>query len=191
MQLRLRTSKKSVYVTLSVLLVYWFLLKKRRYTETFQVTIDSVEPKTAWEYIADFSNQMKLNPTMEEFEIVYEKGNYALWEYSVTYKEHFAKIPFFHNDNTAIFRVTPEIRKGHYEPYRIDSEHHTCILFYCLQTDAEITFEAGKDRQTTVMQERVTYECPPLLSPVCKLELKTQKKLIYEKILAVDMNMPF
>ena len=65
MHLRVKVSvKKAIYILLSSIIIYYLLLKKRRYTETFHTALDSIDPKTAWEYLADFSNQARFNPTM-------------------------------------------------------------------------------------------------------------------------------
>ena len=57
-------SRTAVWTGLFAILAYWILLKKRRYTETFDYTAESTEPKIIWEFISDFKNLMRLNPTM-------------------------------------------------------------------------------------------------------------------------------
>lgn len=55
--------RKLAVVLLAVILVY-FLLKCRQYTINGAIKIKNSPPNEVWEYVADFSNMMELNPTM-------------------------------------------------------------------------------------------------------------------------------
>jgi len=57
-------TKKVLGASVGVLLLYWLLIKSKRYTHKVEYMIKSADPKTAWEFWADFSNWVKLNPTV-------------------------------------------------------------------------------------------------------------------------------
>jgi len=57
-------TKKALTYLVGLALFYWIFLKKRVITEKFEFTLNSVDPKTVWEYWADFSNYQKINPTV-------------------------------------------------------------------------------------------------------------------------------
>lgn len=42
----------------------WLLFRNKNYTIKFEAIIEKTKPIEVWEYVADFSNMKKLNPTM-------------------------------------------------------------------------------------------------------------------------------
>ena len=57
-------SKTLAYSFLSVLIIYVFFFYKKTHTVSFEFVIKNSTPESVWEFVADFSNMKKLNPTM-------------------------------------------------------------------------------------------------------------------------------
>ena len=57
-------TKKAAYYFTAIVIIYWLCIRKRIITEKFETTLNAVDPKTVWEFWADFSNYQKINPTM-------------------------------------------------------------------------------------------------------------------------------
>lgn len=55
--------RKLVAVTVAILLLY-FWIRPRQFTFNADIKVPNVQPNEVWEYVADFSNMIKLNPTM-------------------------------------------------------------------------------------------------------------------------------
>lgn len=53
-----------MYSILGGLLLYVLFIYKMKHQAMFETTINNSNPKHVWEYVADFSNMKKLNPTM-------------------------------------------------------------------------------------------------------------------------------
>lgn len=53
-----------MYVTLGLFAIYIFVIYKKNHTVVFEFDVKNVEPEVIWEFVADFSNMLKLNPTM-------------------------------------------------------------------------------------------------------------------------------
>lgn len=49
---------------LGLLLLYTLFFYKKKHQVMFEGTINKSDPKVVWEFVADFSNMKKLNPTM-------------------------------------------------------------------------------------------------------------------------------
>lgn len=56
--------RKKVLVGLVVAFVSYILLKCRKYNITYDAVVSNVQPAELWEFVSDFSNMKKLNPTM-------------------------------------------------------------------------------------------------------------------------------
>ncbi|CAL8122590.1 unnamed protein product [Orchesella dallaii] len=191
MTLRLRPgSKKVAYYSIGLCIFYWLFLRTKRYTQTIEFSVEGADPKTVWEFWADFSNWQKLNPNVLDFEVQHEKGNYENWEYSVKYEEAMNLIPRARVHIWAVYRVIPEQRHGHFsQPFRITSQHKTCIMFFCFNTDAEMIFvNNNKSKKSTKVIETVDIECIPLLSSFCKKEFNAQRKEILENVEQIDFS---
>lgn len=65
MAVRLRPgSKKVICWTAGLFMVYWIFLKTKKYTEVVEFAVEGADPKTVWEFWADFSNWQRLNPNV-------------------------------------------------------------------------------------------------------------------------------
>lgn len=49
---------------LGILLFYILLVYKMKHQVMFEAIVNNSDPKHVWEFVADFSNMKKLNPTM-------------------------------------------------------------------------------------------------------------------------------
>lgn len=61
---RMRFKPNRIIVGIAIALVLYLLLKKRSYEHEITVIIPKVSPMIVWEFVADFSNMKRLNPTM-------------------------------------------------------------------------------------------------------------------------------
>jgi len=166
-------SRNVVYSVLGLLGFYILFLHKKVHHVTFEAIIKSSKPETIWEFVADFSNMKKLNPTIEDFNIIAESGNYDHWKYSVEYTEHLSHITAIQNTAQGHYSIRPD---G--EGFLISSEHRTCFLssFACVDSLSEFRFHRiGKD---TKCVESVQYECPLAFAFLCHKEVIYQRQKI-------------
>ncbi|XP_033231126.1 uncharacterized protein LOC117182180 [Belonocnema kinseyi] len=173
-------SKILAYSLVSALLIYAFFFYKRKYTVSFEFIIKNSTPESVWEFVADFSNMKKLNPTIEDWDIISESGNYDHWKYSVQYTEHLSHIPIIKNTAHAHFAVKPE-GKG----FSINSEHRTCFFsnIGCVDSVSQFKFHGIGD--DTKCLENVQYECPVLFTLLCYKEVMYQREEIMKNLVAV------
>jgi len=166
-----------VHGVLGALLLYTLFVYKKKYQVTFGGTINNSDPEVVWEFMADFSNVKKLNPTIEDFYVIEESGNLVHWKYSVRYTEHLSQLPMIRN-----------VAYGHYSVKRDDngfvigSRHQTCFFFNfgCLESVSQFRFDAdGADTRCT---ETVEYECPITFSPLCRREVMYQREEIMRRL---------
>lgn len=59
-----RIFKKRIALVVGIAVALYILLHSRKQTVTYQTLIPKVNPKEVWDFVADFSNMKKLNPTM-------------------------------------------------------------------------------------------------------------------------------
>lgn len=52
------------YVSATILAFYVFFIHKKTHHVSFDAIIKDTNPESVWEFVADFSNMKKLNPTM-------------------------------------------------------------------------------------------------------------------------------
>lgn len=57
-------TRNVLYLALTLFIFYIFFIYKKKYHVNFEGTIQNSNPIHVWEYVADFSNMKKLNPTM-------------------------------------------------------------------------------------------------------------------------------
>lgn len=170
-------TKTLAYSFFGILIVYGLFFYKRTHTVQFEVVIKNSTPEIVWEFVADFSNMKQLNPTIEDFNIIAESGNYEHWKYSVKYSEHLSHIPMIKNTAHGHFAVKPED-----SGFSINSEHRTCFLtnFDCVNSVSQFKFQAlGND---TKCLEIVEYECPLLFSSFCYKEVMYQREAIMKNL---------
>ena len=56
--------KKLVWVSFVAIVLYLIFISKMKNNMRFQAVIKNSKPENVWEFVADFSNMVKLNPTM-------------------------------------------------------------------------------------------------------------------------------
>ncbi|KAF7268967.1 hypothetical protein GWI33_017951 [Rhynchophorus ferrugineus] len=123
----------------------------------------------------DFSNMKYLNPTITDFIITDESGDYKHWKYTTVYNENLSHWPYLPNYSTAQFEIRSEPEK---EEYLIDSFHKTCMFngFYCLNSISEFKFK--RSNKGALCTETVIYECPRVFSSFCRREVEFQREAI-------------
>ncbi|XP_046409684.1 uncharacterized protein LOC124296786 [Neodiprion virginianus] len=165
----------SIVATLFV--IYVFLIFKKTHYASFDAIIKDTKPDVVWEFVADFSNMKKLNPTIEDIQIVVENGNYDHWKYSAKYLEHLSHVPMIRNQALGHFAIIPGV-----DSFIINSEHRTCFLgnWGCLDSISEFKFL--RDGQNTKCVETVQYECPIALSILCRKEVMYQRHEIMKNL---------
>lgn len=163
-----------LYITGLILTFYVLFIYKKQHQVMFEATIHDTDPMHVWEFMADFSNMRKLNPTIEDFNVIAESGNYDHWKYSVEYTEHLSHIPIIRNIAHGHYAVRPD-KTG----YIITSKHHTCFFpsFGCLESVSQLRFDKDGEKDTRYI-ETVQYECPIAFSPLCYREVMYQRKEI-------------
>ncbi|XP_015118234.1 uncharacterized protein LOC107041935 [Diachasma alloeum] len=165
------------YLFLGIFVFYMIFLFKKNHHFVSEFTIKNTRAKSVWEFVADFSNMLKLNPTIEEFDIINESGNYDHWKYSVKYKEHLHHIPAVKNIAHGHFSIRQD---GH--SYKITSNHQTCFFegFNCVNSISEFTFLQSEDDTKCV--ETIQYECPLAFSQFCYREVAYQRNEIMTRL---------
>ncbi|KAK5639949.1 hypothetical protein RI129_010760 [Pyrocoelia pectoralis] len=108
-----------------IIVVSYILCRYRTYDHEESVVIKHVPPSDIWEFVADFSNMKYLNPTIVDFNILSESGNYRRWQYSTEYTEQLSHWPYLTNRAVAHFDV---VAISEQSAYYILSNHHTCLL---------------------------------------------------------------
>ncbi|EZA62908.1 hypothetical protein DMN91_003188 [Ooceraea biroi] len=167
-----------MYGILGVLSFYALFIHKVTYQVIFEATINNSNPKHVWEFVADFSNMKKLNPTIEDFNIIAESGNYDHWKYTVQYTEHLSHLPMIRNVAHGHYAVRPD-NNG----YVISSKHRTCFFFdfNCLESVSQFRFDEDGTVDTKCI-ETVQYECPIAFSPLCHREVMYQRREIMKRL---------
>uniref|UniRef100_A0A1B6IVS3 Uncharacterized protein n=2 Tax=Homalodisca liturata TaxID=320908 RepID=A0A1B6IVS3_9HEMI len=170
--------KKRVILWCVVGFVLWLLLHKAQYNVRFEAVVKKSEAIEVWEYVADFSNLKRLNPTIKEFSIEAESGNYDHWKYTVHYTEFLSHLPSIENYAVAHYQVKPLSKTS----YIIQSTHRTCLYtsFACVDSVSSFTFEQQGD--STLCIEDVTYECPVIFSKFCEKEVWYQRREIMKNL---------
>ncbi|XP_076659337.1 uncharacterized protein LOC143362786 [Halictus rubicundus] len=166
------------YLILALFIFYIFFIYKKKYHVNFEGTIQNSNPIHVWEYVADFSNMKKLNPTIEEFNVIAESGNYDHWKYSVEYAERLSHVPFIRNIAQADYVVRQD-NNG----YLITSKHRTCFFsnFGCLESISQ--FRVDRDGANDIKCiETVQYECPIIFSELCYREVMYQREEIMKRL---------
>ncbi|XP_014216910.1 uncharacterized protein LOC106645534 [Copidosoma floridanum] len=155
---------------------YLLFIYKWTHHLLYKAVVDS-EPKYVWEYVADFSNMMKLNPTIKEFDIIDESGNYDHWKYSVKYTERLSHFPIVQNTAHGHYSVKPKA-----VGFVIESKHRTCFLMgmSCLNSYSEFIFVP--EGKSTKCIEKIDYECPLIFSSICRKEVTFQRQEIMKNL---------
>ncbi|XP_015589427.1 uncharacterized protein LOC107265016 [Cephus cinctus] len=165
------------YVSLGLFVFYLVAIYRKEHHVSFEMTIKNTQAEDVWEFVADFSNMKKLNPTIEDFDIIADTGNYDHWKYSARYTERLSHFPIIKNTAHGHFVVRPD-EKG----FLISSEHRTCFFYgiCCLNSVSEFKFiDEGRDTKCT---ETVQYQCPILYSTLCYKEVMYQREEIMKNL---------
>ncbi|XP_033332123.1 uncharacterized protein LOC117223748 [Megalopta genalis] len=173
-------TRNVLYSALMLFVFYILFIYKKKSQVIFEGIIQNSNPIHVWEYVADFSNMKKLNPTIEEFNVIAESGNYDHWKYSVEYTERLSHIPIIRN-----------VAQGHYavrqdnHGYLITSKHHTCFFpkLGCLESISQFRFDRDGANDTKCI-ETVQYECPIVFSELCYREVMYQREEIIKRLKA-------
>ncbi|XP_026278637.1 uncharacterized protein LOC127749875 isoform X1 [Frankliniella occidentalis] len=162
-------------------LVVYVLMSPRAFLHVEQFTIEQARPKDVWDFLADFSNMPKLNPTILDWELLSDGNSQGHWRYSVRYTERLSGLPSVSNYATAHFEVIPAKSNS---DYLIRSTHSTCFYtdFLCLPTASETRFSPLDGGMTTLCTERIEYACPWVMSGFCKKEVLYQRNAIRENL---------
>ncbi|CAK9795399.1 hypothetical protein ANTQUA_LOCUS330 [Anthophora quadrimaculata] len=169
-------TKNVLYASLTLLIFYALFIYKQKHQVLFEGIVKDSNPMHVWEFVADFSNMKKLNPTIEDFNIIAESGNYDHWKYSVEYTEHLSHIPIIRNTAHGHYAIHQD-KHG----YLITSKHHTCFFFKfgCFESISQFRFDRDGANDTKCI-ETVQYECPIVFSPLCYREVMYQREEIME-----------
>ncbi|XP_032665622.1 uncharacterized protein LOC116841604 [Odontomachus brunneus] len=167
-----------VYGVLGTLLFYILFVYKKKYQVIHEIVVNNSNPKHVWEFVADFSNMKKLNPTIEDFSVIAESGNYDHWKYTVRYTEHLSHLPIIRNVAYGQYAVRPDN-----DGYVISSKHRTCFFLDlgCLESVSKFRFDVDGEKDTKCI-ETVQYECPIALSFLCYMEVMYQRKEIMKRL---------
>ncbi|XP_008543899.1 uncharacterized protein LOC103568717 [Microplitis demolitor] len=161
-----------IYI-LAIVFFYIFFIFKKVHHVVVEVTIENARPVDVWEYVADFSNVKKLNPTIENFNIIDETGNLDHWKYSVHYKEHLSQFPSIRNTAQGHYSIKPD-GNG----FVINSDHRTCFFTNYDCVNSKSSFKFIPDGRNTKCIEYVDYECPIAFSKFCYNEVMFQRNEI-------------
>ncbi|EFN80057.1 uncharacterized protein LOC105187157 [Harpegnathos saltator] len=167
-----------VYGVLGALLFYILFVYKKKHQVIREVVVNDSDPKHVWEFVADFSNMKKLNPTIEDFSVIAESGNYDHWRYTVRYTEHLSHLPMIRNTAYGQYAVKPDN-----DGYVISSKHRTCFFldFGCLESISQFRFDVDGTKDTKCI-ETVQYECPIAFSSLCYKEVVYQREEIMKRL---------
>ncbi|XP_018394580.1 PREDICTED: uncharacterized protein LOC108773318 [Cyphomyrmex costatus] len=171
-------TRSILHSILGALLLYILFVYKKKHQVVFEGIINKSDPRLVWEFMADFSNMKKLNPTIEDFTVLDEGGNYDHWKYSVRYTEHLSHLPMIRNVAHGHYAVKPD-NNG----YVINSRHLTCFFldFGCLESISQFRYEVDGTEDTRCI-ETVQYECPIVFSLLCHKEVMYQRKEILKRL---------
>nr|XP_023018906.1 uncharacterized protein LOC111507783 [Leptinotarsa decemlineata] len=167
-----------VVTTLAIL---YLIVRAKNYEHKAFVFLANVHPSEPWEFVADFSNMKYLNPTIIDFNLLDESGDYGHWKYSLEYSEKLSHWPHSFNTAVAHFNIKASPKK---DSYFIHSTHKTCLLFglYCLNSVSEFKFSHGNSSKGASCEENIQYQCPTVLSSFCRREVVYQRKAIMNNL---------
>jgi len=128
--------KNNVKILLGAVVLY-LLFRTKWYSTSFRTSV-SENPHQVWEFVSDLSNARLLNPSIYDFDILHEKGNYEHWEFTAVIYETMSFIPMLTNVNYANYILKPSTSKDH---FKILSNYQTCFFKYaCCKTNFNLLF---------------------------------------------------
>jgi hypothetical protein len=124
-------SNKRKYIIggVGLLLAYLFYSSSRYQTYEHSEVIKNAKPIAVWEFVADFSKMKQLNPTILDFKILSDHGNYEDWKYSVEFIELLSHWPYWQNIIIGHFHVR-KVLKDQKHLYLVESTHEVCFFKY-------------------------------------------------------------
>lgn len=124
---RRRSIKRNYTIgIIAVILIIYLYLFARYQTYEHQAVIKNAKPVAVWEFVADFSKMKQLNPTILDFKILSDHGNYNDWKYSVEYLEKLSHWPHWDNKILGNFHVK-KVTIDRKNVYLVESTHKTCF----------------------------------------------------------------
>ena len=110
--------------------IYLFFVGRYQTYEQSEV-IKNAKPAAVWEFVADFSKMKQLNPTILDFKILSDHGNYEDWKYTVEFVEQLSHWPHWQNTINGNFHVR-KVLKDYKNVYLVESTHKVCFfIFFC------------------------------------------------------------
>ncbi|KFB48233.1 AGAP005820-PA-like protein [Anopheles sinensis] len=182
MSIAVRWAKRRVLVASIGAIVLYYFLSSSYQKYQISTVIPRTKPEDVWEFVADFSQMRKLNPTILNFNILADHGNFEHWKYTVTYDERLSHWPYLVNTAIGHFSVRklPEAEGGQYS---VASTHKTCFLLglFCLNSKGE--FKMSRIHQNdTVCEETVFFQCPFFFGRLCRREVEFQRQAIMRNL---------
>ncbi|XP_022167316.1 uncharacterized protein LOC111031596 isoform X2 [Myzus persicae] len=175
-----RHRRMLVFGSLAVVLALIVTAKHENNVRFISSDMENAKPTDVWEYVSDFSNVMKLNPTITKFIITHESTDYKQWNYTVEYEERLSQIPFVMSKIIGDFVVD----KSHSQR-AIKSTHRTCFAkIYCLNSESEMIF-VDLSHGGTRIEDKIKYECPWLFTSFCMKEVMFQRSKIFTRLQAL------
>ncbi|KYB28784.1 uncharacterized protein LOC659949 isoform X2 [Tribolium castaneum] len=173
-------SRRTLYLVIS-LVSFYLTVRIKTYEHKASVVLPETHPNDAWEFVADFSNMKLLNPTIIDFTILAESGNYDHWKYSTQYSEFLSHWPYLRNVAVAHFEVKAKPKEN---IYLINSVHKTCLLFgfFCLDSESEFKFSQNDTLKGALCEENISYQCPAIMSSFCRREVLFQRTAIMNNL---------
>ncbi|XP_070506528.1 uncharacterized protein [Chironomus tepperi] len=162
------------------ILIYLFFFGRFQTYEQSEI-IKNAKPVAVWEFVADFSKMKQLNPTILDFKILSDHGNYEDWKYTVEFLEQLSHWPYWQNTINGNFHVR-KVLKDQKNLFLVESTHKVCFFkFFCLKSTGEFQIKEFNADDTHVT-EIVKYQCPPFVSAFCRREVEYQRKKIMQNL---------
>uniref|UniRef100_U5ES57 Putative conserved secreted protein n=1 Tax=Corethrella appendiculata TaxID=1370023 RepID=U5ES57_9DIPT len=181
MQIRWKVKRK-IIVAVLVLIVLYYVISSSYTKYEIDATIPDTKPEDVWEYLSDFSKMKILNPTILDFKITSDYGNYEHWKYHVEYTERLSHWPYYLNRATALYSIKqlPKEEGGYFS---VASVHKTCFFLglFCLKSKGEFRLSVINEKDTYCV-ETVFYQCPLFFGQFCKREVEFQRKAIFTNL---------
>ncbi|XP_044270875.1 uncharacterized protein LOC123015286 [Tribolium madens] len=172
-------SRRTLYLLITLVVLY-LTIRIKTYEHKTSVLLTETHPNEVWEFVADFSNMKLLNPTIVDFTILKESGNYDHWKYTTQYSEFLSHWPYLRNEAIAHFEVKARPEEN---VYLITSVHKTCLMgFFCLDSEGEFKFSKNGASNGALCEENVLYQCPAILAPFCRREVAFQRTAIMDNL---------
>lgn len=173
-------SRKSLTLV-AILLLAIIFLRIKYYRYSTEIKLAKAKAETVWEYVADFSNLKQLNPSIVDFLILNDSGNFETWHYTVQYKEVSSNWPYLTSATLAHFEVK-HVNKL-VQAYYINSNHTSCMAFGCICLTTYSSYDFTQQGNGVDVFELVNYQCPVIFSGLCRKNIEHQRELIARNLI--------